>query len=696
MKILGVDIGGTFTDIYLVDNDARTQSIHKVSTTPDDPSRGALRGIREICEQTGTDPGDIPYVLHGTTIATNAVLEHEGVETGLITTENYRDVLHIGRHQRPQNYSIQQRIPWQDQPLVERRHRIGVPERLTADGDVAVPLDESAVRAAARDLNADGVDAIAVCFLYSYLNDDHERRAKAIVEDEHPDAFVTTSSEVYPQFREFERFTTTAMNAFIGPPTVDYLDRFQRKLADTGIDADLHIMQSNGGIGTEEMIRDIPVSLLLSGPAAGILGGTWRTEINTPSDRENNAITLDMGGTSADIGILDRGTLAEANVRETQIGGYPVMSPMLDIETIGAGGGSIGYVDPGGAFRVGPRSAGAQPGPVAYDRGGHEPTVTDAHVTLGRIREEFFLGGEMGLAPEAARTAVAEQLGDALGLSPVEASLGLLDIVNNNMANAIRSKTIQQGRDPENFTLVAFGGAGPMHAADVARVLKIPRVLIPTNPGVLSAVGLSTTDLQYDFVNTQFQMLSEADMAALGEEYAGLVETATARLRADGLPDDRISLELTADIRYEGQGYELNVDVGSAGELHDRETIRAAFDREHELEFGHNFPENEAELVNIRVTGIGAFPSSELVTLPAATTPVADHVLYTDEVYFKLGDDPTGYETRFLRRDDLRAGHTVDGPAVVGEKDATTIIPPDYRATVTEYGDLELVRGDDQ
>lgn len=693
MRIIGIDIGGTFTDVYLVDNDDGTQHVHKVSTTPEDPAEGALRGIREACERFDTDPADLDYVLHGTTIATNAVLEHEGVETGMITTENYRDITHIGRHQRPQNYSIQQDIPWQDAPLVERRHRKTVPERISADGTVETPLDEAAVRDAARELRADGVESVAVCFLFSYLNDDHEQRAKEIVTEEHPDAFVTTSSEVYPQFREFERFTTTAMNGFVGPPVVEYIERFKRGLRELGVGADLHVMQSNGGIGTEESIGRTPVNLLFSGPAAGILGGKWRSEEATPESADSNTITLDMGGTSADIGIVADGEIVEANVRETEIGGYPVMIPMIDIETIGAGGGSIAYVDSGGAFRVGPRSSGARPGPVSYGRGGEEPTVTDAHVALGRIREEFFLGGEMELEPERATEAIDRELAGELGLDVIEASLGVLDIVNNNMANAIRSKTIQKGRDPTAFTLVTFGGAGPMHAADVARELGIPRTIVPISPGVLSAVGLSTTDIQYDFIGTEFTLVGDADPEALRRSYDEMCDKARSQLRADGVPDELIDLETTADCRYEGQGYELSIRVGDDGSIDELATIGERFHRVHEAEFGHNFPENPIEIVNLRVTGYGELPSSERVSLPEASSPVAEQALDERPVQFRIGGETESHETRFFDRTDLRAGHRIDGPAIVGEKDSTTVIPPDFEATVLEYGDIELRQG---
>lgn len=690
MRILGIDIGGTFTDVYLVDNETEEQTIHKVSTTPDDPSRGALDGTQEICEMTGTAPSDIDYVLHGTTIATNAVLEHEGVETGMITTENYRDITHIGRHQRPQNYSIQQDIPWQDRPLVERRHRKVVPERVTAAGEVETPLDEDAVEESARELKGDGVDSIAVAFLFSYLNQDHEQRAKEIVEEIHPDAYVTTSSEVYPQFREFERFTTTAMNAFIGPKVVDYIGQFKQKLREFGVDADVLVMQSNGGIATEEMVKRTAVTLLLSGPAAGVLGGKWRGDASTPDSEDTNVITFDMGGTSADIGIVSAGEIIEANVRETEIGGYPVMIPMIDIETIGAGGGSIAYLDAADAFRVGPKSAGAVPGPIAYNRGGTEPTVTDAHVILGRIHPEFFLGGEMEIETGSPQRIIEETLAEPLGMEPMETALGALEIVNNNMANAIRSKTIQKGRDPERFTLVSFGGAGPMHAADIARELNIPRTIIPPSPGVLSAVGLSTTDLQYDEINTKFSMLSELDREELQADYDELIDAVRDHLEMAGIEGQDIELETTADCRYEGQGYELNVTVGDGERVDAVENIAESFHTLHESEFGHNFPENPIELVNQRVTAYGVLPSSNLIPVEKSGQDADDLALFTEEVYFGNEGEARAYETPFIDRADLGVGHRIAGPAIIGEKDATTIVPPDFDAEVLRYGDIEL------
>src|SRR5712691_7144545 len=426
MKLMGLDVGGTFTDIVFTDTETGRTIIHKAPTTPDDPSHGVISGVSELCERFSLARTEIDHVLHGTTTATNAVLEYNGAVTGMVTSEGYRDILHIGRHQRPQHYSIMQDIPWQDRPLVRRRFRKTVQERLIPPhGDVLIPLDEAAVRQVARELKAAGVEAIAVCFLFSYLDSTHEERAHAIITEEYPQCFVTTSASVAPQFREFERFTTAAMNAFIGPKVRDYVNRLADALTVAGFKAEQHVMGSNGGVATAHMVAERPVLTLLSGPAAGVLGGAWSGALA----HKSRLITFDVGGTSADIGLVVDGKFAEATARDTWIGGYPIMAPMIDIHTIGAGGGSIAYVDAGGAFRVGPRSAGAQPGPAAYGHGGNEPTVTDAHVALGHLDPEHFLGGAMALDADAAQRVIGT-LGDALGMALDHTAAGVLTIVN--------------------------------------------------------------------------------------------------------------------------------------------------------------------------------------------------------------------------------------------------------------------------
>ena len=557
MKTIGVDVGGTFTDIVYCDLSTNHVAIHKVSTTPDDPSRGIVAGIAEICRDNGVALAEIDYVLHGTTTATNAVLEHKGARAGMLTNEGFRDIIHIARHQRVEHYSIMQELPWQDRPLVKRRHRKVVKGRLAPPrGEELEPLDEAGVLAAARALKAEGVEAVAVCFLFSYLNPTHEQRAMDILQRKLPGVFITTSASVSPQFREFERFTTACLCAFIGPKMRSYIGRLESTLRDAGLSSELRVMASNGGVATPAMVSEKPVMTLLSGLAAGVLGGAW---IGTLSGREK-LVTFDIGGTSADIGIVVEGRFAETDARSTSIAGFPLLLPMIDIHTIGAGGGSIAYVDQGGAFRVGPRSAGAVPGPAAYGRGGDEPTVTDANVVLGRLDKHDFLGGSMKLDDEASHR-VIEALAQSLGMSKLEAAEGVLTVINSNMANAIRSRTVQKGIDPREFALVAFGGAGPLHGAEVAAMLGFPEVIVPPYPGITSAMGLLTTDLKYDAIRTQFQVSDSVDLNRLNADIAAMEADLKHQFAADHLEATELSFARDGDLRYVGQGYELEDSV---------------------------------------------------------------------------------------------------------------------------------------
>jgi N-methylhydantoinase A/oxoprolinase/acetone carboxylase beta subunit len=688
--MIGIDVGGTFTDLVYADTDTGRVAIHKVSTTPADPSLGMLTGMEELAAQVGVALAEIDTVLHATTIATNAVLEHDGCEAGMITTEGFRDILHIGRHQRPQHYSIRQEIPWQSRPLVRRRHRLTVPERLTADrSTVLQPLDEDAVRLAARELKAAGVEAIAVCFLFSYLNPSHERRAVAIAREEYPGCFITASSDVAPQFREFERFTTAAMNAFIGPKVRKYIARLSEEFAARGLTGDLRIMRSNGGIATAALIAELPVLTLLSGPAAGVLGGAWSGALSG----RRNLITFDIGGTSADIGIVRDGGFVEAAARDTSIGGYPVLTPMLDIHTIGAGGGSIAHLDAAGAFRVGPRSAGAVPGPAAYGRGGDLPTVTDANLFLGRLDAAHFLGGAMAL-DEAAAARVITALADDLHLDPQAAAEGVLTVINANMANAIRSRTVEKGLDPRDFCLVAFGGAGPLHGADVAALLGIPEVLVPAAPGICSAMGLMTTDLKYDTVRTVFARSDRLDPDALAADFTDMTEGLAAQLRQDGVAPGAASFARAADLRYFGQGYELRVDVPAGGLSADllADMVRA-FHARHAAEYGHAFADKPVEVVNIRLTAtaatekLRAVPVTQNGSLSAALVRSAPCVFRTANGLERL--DTPRYERSRLPLDEA-----IPGPAIVVQTDSTTVVPPGANFTQGRDGNLFIRLGD--
>src|SRR5271168_2676210 len=600
MKSIGVDVGGTFTDLVYCDMATGAISVHKVATTPADPSLGVMTGIAQLCDEAGVASSAIDYVFHGTTTATNAVLEHKGARTGMITNEGFRDILHIARHQRVEHYSIMQELPWQNRPLIQRRYRKVVKGRLIPPrGEELEPLDEEGVRRAAIELREEGVDSVAICFLFSYLNPAHETRALEIVRETMPDAFVTTSSAVSPQFREFERFTTTALAAFIGPRVRSYIDRLASALTAKGVSGDLRIMASNGGVATAGMVADRPALTLLSGLAAGVLGGGWIGELSG----RNRLITFDIGGTSADIGIVVDGKYVQTDARSTSIAGFPLLMPMIDIHTIGAGGGSIAHLDRGGAFRVGPRSAGASPGPAAYGAGGTEPTVTDANLVLGRLDEHDFLGGGLKLDAGAARKAVSE-LATSLGLTLEETAEGILTIINNNMANAIRSRTVQKGIDPRGFALVAFGGAGPLHGADVAALLEIPEVIVPPYPGITSAIGLLTTDLKYDAIRTQFQVSGAADLARINADFAAMAKELAGRFSADGIELSKVTFERRGDLRYVGQGYELRVpfpdgkiDAAAAAQVFE------AFHEIHRREYGHHFAQSAIEIVNLRLVG---------------------------------------------------------------------------------------------
>jgi len=682
VRVVGVDIGGTFTDLMLYDTASGAARVHKVRSTPDDPGRAMVTGIAELCAAAGLTPADVEAVFHGTTVATNAVLEHRGAVAGLLTTRGFRDIVHIGRHQRPQNYSIMQDIPWQSRPFVKRRHRKVVTERVVPPaGDVLTPLDEDEVRRAARELREAGVEAVAVCFLFSYLNPEHERRAAAIVAEEMPGAFVTASADIFPQFREFERFTTACMNAFVGPRVGSYLRGLETSLATEGVPGELHVMASNGGVASVGSAAERPVSLLLSGPAAGILGGLWAGELSGRA----RLITFDMGGTSADIGIVTERGVTEASARDTWVAGYPLLVPMIDVHTIGAGGGSVASIDEGGAFRVGPRSAGAVPGPACYALGGVEPTITDANVVLGRIDPARFLGGEMPLDRELAVSAV-QRLADRLGLGLLETAEGILTIANANMARAIRSRTIQKGHDPRDFALVAFGGAGPLHAADVAESLGIPEVLVPIYPGITSAIGLLTSDLKYDQTRTTFMVEGAVDAARIDRDLAELERELRGRLAADGVAEGDIDVVAGLDCRYVGQGYELRVTLPggrySPSALED-------FHRLHEQEYGHA-SRDPVEIVNVRVTALGRRP--RVGNLPVGPGSLEEALLGEGTGYFRRNGRLEASPTVHLERSRLPFDLPVEGPAVVFQRDTTVLVPPGWRASAESSGNLILSR----
>jgi len=688
MKRIGVDVGGTFTDLYLSDDESQRVIIEKVPSTPHDPSEAVLNGLRMLCRKAGVDLSEVEQLVHGTTVATNIALTHTGAEVGMITTEGFRDILHIARHKKPHNFSLQQDLPWQTQPLVKRRHRLTVKERITVpNGEILVPLDEDEVREQVRRLKAEGVQAVAVCLLHSYLNPAHEQRIGEIVTEEFPEAYLSLSSEVVPLYREFERFSTTALNAYVGPKVSVYLEHLAAAVASMGYRREVLLMQSSGGMIPVSEAARRPVSLMMSGPVGGLIGGIWAGK----QSGFDNVVTLDIGGTSADIGVAPDGALRMRHLLDTKVGDYQAMVPMVDIDTIGAGGGSIAYVDAGGVFRVGPQSAGAVPGPACYQRGGTEPTSTDAQLVLGRMRPDRGLAGsDLQLNPQAARESMTK-VADKLGMSVEEAALGALQIQKYGMSQAIEQNSVRRGYDPRDFTLVAGGGAGALFACDIAEELEIPHVLIPAHPGILAATGLLATDQKYEFVGTARFQLATADTWQLQASYDALHTDALAQFDADDIAGDRRQVRRLADARYEGQGYEIRFEVPDGPITTDWLTeTEQLFHQAHEAEYGHRFAEGGVELINIRVEAIGKVDDLTAPTAPEATTDLADALIDTRPVIFGREGKPASYDTAFYDRSLLGAGQQFEGPCIVEQYDSTVVVPPGFTGRIDEAGNIVI------
>ena len=691
---IGVDVGGTFTDIVLErsgQGGEQQVAVTKVSSTPHDQSAGVVEGILKVCGIAGVEPGAIDAVFHGTTVATNMVIERSGAEVGMVTTRGFRDILHMARHKRPHNFSLQFDVPWQSKPLIKRRNRIAVSERIMPPtGAITVPLAEDEVKQAAELFAKRGLDAVIVAFLFSFLNNEHEQRAKEIVRAILPDAFVSCSSDVVNTIREYERFSSAAMNAYIGPKTAAYLRNLEGRLRQNGITAIVRTMQSNGGISTVESASELPIGLLLSGPAGGVIGGRWTGD----NCGKANVITIDIGGTSADISVIQDGELRIKNPRDTEVASLPVLVPMIDIDAIGAGGGSIAYIDPGGAFRVGPRSAGAEPGPACYGKGGDEPAVTDAQVVLGRLDPEHFLGGDLTIDASLSEKAIRKHIAKPLKLSLDEAALGILKIVNNNMALAINANSVAKGIDPRNFSLMGFGGAGPLHSVSLAAAIAAKDVIVPVQPGITAATGLLVTDLQYEYTHSTLLILDKASKGEFAKANIALDELfarANQQLDADGIEPKRRRFRQIAECRYAGQGFELRADMpdGHLGK-ESAAAITENFYQAHKQVYGHAFRDQSCEIVTLRVVATVEVDTLKLPKLAkGGRKDPADAVLYTRRTVF---DDGKALDTPRYRRDKLLADDRVAGPALIVQHNSTTLIPPGYTATVMTYGDMLVSR----
>jgi N-methylhydantoinase A len=689
MKRLAVDVGGTFTDLIYWDDQEGHSIVHKVPSTPSDPSIATMNGVRDLRARAGVSDEQMDMFFHGTTVATNIVLQHSGAKVGLITTHGFRDILHIARKKRPLNFSSHQSLPWQEHALVLRRHRRTVRERISAAGEIVEPLDEGMVRDAARLLKSEGVEAVAICFLNAYRNPVHEDRARDILLEEFPGVFVSTSNQVAPQYREYERFSTTALNSYVGPPVSEYVNHLSEEVQAEGVAEGVHLMTSAGGLITARGAAETPVALLMSGVVAGLLAGC---EIGRASGF-SSVITLDVGGTSADVGVAPGGKLRMKHLLDTRIGDYHAMVPMAEVDTIGAGGGSIARVDEAGMFLVGPQSAGALPGPVCYGHGGTEPTLTDAVTVLGWLRAKALLGGQMTIDTDAARTVIADEIASKLDTSTEFAALGVFQILSNAMADAISLHSVRKGYDPRDFVLVPEGGAGPLFAWDIAQRMGIPKVVIPRHPGIASAMGLLTTDVHYETPVTVWQVSTDFDPVAVEAAFTKATTHVLAQLRADDLPDAAIRVERVAECRYDGQGYELRVPVpdGPIDEAWLKATVDA-FEDAHERTYFQRFHGKPVQIINIRAVGIGTVPKLTIPEIERGSADSSHALSSTTQAWFAAGDghEPEPHETGVYNRELLLAGNVIEGPALIEQFDSTTVVGPDQRVTVDAVGHLIL------
>lgn len=678
MYRLGIDVGGTFTDFTLLNAHTGVATHHKAPSTPRNPAESIGTGIPAILAAAGAAGDDLRFLGHGTTVATNMAIERRGARTGLVTTGGFRDVLEVGRQLRPHLYDYAQTKPTQ---LVPRRRRYELDERLAYDGTVKSPFCGEAARELAACLSRDRVDAVAVCFLHSYRSPAHERRMGAILADALPDAYISLSSDVLPEFREYERMSTTVLNAYLGPAMASYLDAFFETVQALAPRTEPYTVHSNGGLMTAATVRDHPVRTCLSGPAAGVVGASETAR----SAGHPHLITFDVGGTSTDISVVRDARPAFTSAR--QVAGFPVRAPMLDIHVIGAGGGSIAWRDDAGGLKVGPRSAGAVPGPVAYGLGGTEPTLTDANLVLGRLNPDALLEGAMPVDAAAARSAIEAKVAAPLGIAVDDAAAGMIEIAIANMSRAIRSVTTERGYDLGAFALFAYGGAGPLHAADLAVECRIPKIIVPEAPGTMCARGILLSDIVHDLVRSAIAPAEAGGWSRVCALFDEMRAEGEGLLARDGVdPEDR-GYRHFIEARYAGQNHEVRVAMDRVG-LDDFDAFLRGFAARHRQEYGYDIPGRAVETVNCRVQAVGAVSRPE-PRFHGGTGGMDAAVVARRPAYF-AGD---WIETAVYRRSALPVGVAFAGPAVIEEMSATTVVPPGQRAAVDGMGNIVVETG---
>jgi N-methylhydantoinase A len=678
MRCIAIDVGGTFTDFYTLDG--QSIATFKLPTTPDDPSEAVLQGLQQLQEEAGLAIADYDAILHGTTVATNSLIQRRGVPVALVTTRGFRDVLEYGRLRRPAEalYNVGYEKP---APIVPRHRIFEVMERVDFEGKVITPLDEAELLRVIDAVRSQNIGTVAVCLLFAFRNRSHEERVVELIRKQLPGVSVYASSQVLPEIGEYERTSTTVISAYIGPGVTRYCERLIHQVAGRPF----YIMQSNGGLTTLEVIKQSPAGLIASGPAAGVVAAIALGKLAGYGD----LVTIDIGGTSCDVSLIKRGEAILAS--DMKVSGHPLSTRVINIQSIGAGGGSIAWLDSAQGLHVGPQSAGAVPGPVCYGRGGREPTVTDANLLLGLLNRKGFAGGKVVLDLDQARNAIHERLGGPLGMSADAVAMGIRRIVNANMAGTIRVVTVEKGYDPRDCSLIAFGGAGPMHAVDLASELEIPRVLVPPYPGITCAYGLLLSDLTHDYGRTLLRELRDVTIEELADWFTGLEAQGAEDLKRDAIAVEEQMFLRSVDIKYVGQGYHLNVPtVGGQIEPNTLARIAQDFHAQHEMTYGFHRPEEPMILVNARVRAVGMRPKPVPSRhVPTETDPRAAHSGIRRGIF-----DPAAgaCDISIYDRARLRSGHRVTGPAILEQEDSTTVIPPGWTGVVDSYLNMIIER----
>lgn len=676
--MIGVDVGGTFTDFTVFNSIDGNLFHYKQSSTPEDPSKSIIDGIQSILEIKNIKPNEVTYLAHGTTVATNALIEKKGAKIGLLTTKGFRDLMEIGNQKRPSLYDLLKQKP---ESLIPYGLKCEVEERVMYDGTVKIPLDEDMVKDVVSYLKEQGVEGIAVCTLFSFIDPIHEKRIKEIIEEMDSEIYTTISYDLVREFREFPRMSTTVLNTYLGPIMKDYVNNFKNSIKNSGIDVIPYVTQSNGSIISISETIESPIKTALSGPSAGVVGASHIGKMLGI----DKIITFDMGGTSADISLIEDGQLKISHDR--YVVGYPARIPMIDIVAVGAGGGSIAYIDEGGALKVGPSSAGAEPGPACYKKGGKHPTVTDANIILGKLNQNKILGGRMDVDIELARNAIYNDISLKSSLNIEDGAAGIISVVNSNMIRAIRVVSVEKGYDAREFTLMAFGGAGPLHACEIAKELGINRLLLPPSPGTLCSLGLLMADTRFDYSISNIMLANENNMDEVNKIFKTLISEGTNMLNSEGIIEGKRQFEFVIDCRYERQNYEIpiNIPIGTLNTEEIKE-LKNKFHNEHLKLYGYMDTDKDIQMVNYRVGAIGIIEKPNLENI---TNEKKIDILKEVEIRPVRFEGTDKYiDTAVYNREEIPIGYRIMGPAIIEQMDSTSIIPPDWVAYNDSYLNL--------